>query len=390
MRKLLQRTLQEACQAVATKFLGRERAYLDSLQVESIEKSTLRLEPSEAAPSASAVERVRRCLEQEISALMKVKIFVQIRSYRPPLPPVEEPLVDSGNRTAYLLLHALAEGRAEGLNPVFLYGMSGTGKSHLLRWFQRQVQVAASFWQGLEFHAAIARSLRNRGLLLLRRSLLQAKLFIIDEVHRLRGKARTQKELAYLIDELRAREVQILLVGRHHPNQIHDVYRPLASRFLGGFTVEITAPSLENRMRFLQRIGVGSDPVAVQQLAAGSRSYSELLYLAERLRAPREEGGGPRLPTSIDRDFLVLAVLERVAECFGVATPDLTSLNGNRRLSLPRHVAVYVALKSGISAAEMSRRLGWRSPSSVSYALRRVTRRMAEDRGFRRLVERCL
>jgi len=394
MRELLEQTLEESRTAIETEFLGRQRIYLRGLEVKKLEKSTLHLLATVPAPSTTVFERVRARLAEEVSKRLNVRIYVRIEAWRRSRPEIDPdvPIVDSSNRTAWLLLDRLAEGKIEGLNPIVIFGPPGCGKSHLVRCFQRKTNIPVSLWHGLEFHAAFARARRTRTHTSLRKSLLGTRLFVLDELHRLRGKRLAQKELGLLLEEFVAREVQVITISRHHPHEIEHFDRTLASRLLAGFVVEVQPPTLPSRKQFLRQLGISLATATpeLERLVQGARSYHELAEGAREIegqdRFEKRAGG----PSPLERDYLVKQLLSRVANCFGIDVPDIEVGEGGRRSSLPRHVAAFVAVRSGIPAAELARRFGWRSASSVAYAVERVQSRMADDPEFRRLVDRCL
>lgn len=398
MLDFLRKTFEEVIESLRPDFPASALEYLRGLQVIRLQKSQLTLQSSHAELPPELREfiagRVASALSSRLRVDVRVKILApsaalqiqegpQLQAARDPME--MEPLVDSGNKTACLLLEGLATGSILDLNLVFLYGPEGCGKSFLLQWFQRKVQAKASSWSAPLFHDTICRLRLNGGLLSFRRSLMGAKLFILDEVHRLRGKRRTQEELVLIIDELLARNAQILFLGRHHPKSIHGMARSLSSRLLGGFTVELKQPLPQTRRKFLLRLGLGRslESPEVNALIQGPCGYGELLAINERLAA-RGIGNSTSGATRGMGDLL-----RRVADQFGVEEVLLEKRQASRRFSRARQALVFLALESGLSAAEIARHLGWRSSSSVNYAVKRVRERMNDDPDFRRRLEAC-
>lgn len=386
MQEVLQQALTRAIRAAEREFLGPQREFLRGLEADRLRKSTLRLRACVTPPSPTVLERVAVRLGQLLSADLGVPIEVRIvADLGHPDPSKIEPLIDEGNRTAHLMFDALAEGRSEGLNPAFVYGPSGVGKTHLLRGFLARVQLPVSAWLGAEFHQTVARHLRGPGLMRWRASLLKSRIFVIDEVHRVGGKRRTQSELASLIDQLVARSTQIVFLGRHHPRKIHNLRQALASRFLGGFTVELGPPHRMTRLRFLRKLGVdvSQHGELVRAVLAGAQTYGDIVRHVRRVRA----GKGESLD---DKEQFVAALMERVASAFGVSVADLRHHESSRRVSLPRQVVVFVARRAGIPGAEMARRFGWKSASTATYAVHRVEQQMSRDPELRRTVQDLL
>ncbi len=391
MRKLLLKSFEECIQALEPEFLGQERIYLRRLQFVDLEKSELVLLSEGDAPSAACSQKASRMIADRMSQKVGTRLLVRIRAKRrggPERAPADVskvPILDDSNRTAHLLLQALAERKAPDLNPVFIYGAAGVGKSHLVRWFLSKNDVEASYWEGLEFYKVVAGTLRAGEFAELRKSLVKVKLFVLDEVHRLRGKRRTQEELCLLMDEWMAMGTQVLFLGRHHPNEIRDLGQGLASRFLGGFTVEMGAPGPAAREEFLRRAGF-SPLRAAKELPETERqrlSYRDLerILTLHRTGVPLEQRVGQGGPIRLD------TCLERVAQAFGLEVAELHSRSSCRKVSLPRQVSVYLLRREGRSHSELARTFGWKSASSVHYAIQRIEERMSRDRRFREIVE---
>lgn len=401
MRELLRNSFENCIQAMEPEFLGKERIYLRGLAIEDLEKSILVLSARHPSPSSACLEKARRLIAASMTRLVGTRISVRIQALRktgPELGPADacnDPILDDSNRTAHLLLQALAENKAPDLNPVFIYGPAGVGKSHLVRWFLSRNDVEASYWEGLDFYKVVSGTLRAGEFGEFRQSLLQIKLLVLDEVHRLRGKRRTQEELCLLMDEWMARGTQVLFLGRHHPNEIRDIGPGLASRFLGGFTVEMSHPGSKAREEFLRRAGF-SPLRAQRELPQAGRprlSYRDLERMLHRHRTGDDHNGDGRPGERGEAGALdanpcrVQHCLERVASAFGLEVDEIHSRSSCRKVSLPRQVSVYLLRREGKSHSELARTFGWKSPSSVHYAIQRIEERMAQDREFREVVE---
>ena len=391
MRKLLRNNFGKCIQALEPEFLGRERVYLRGLHVEDLEKSVLVLSSEHPSPSPACQKKARRMIGSTMSRLIGTRISVRIQSLRregperAPAGGATDPILDDANRTAHLLLEALAERKAPDLNPVFIYGAAGVGKSHLVRWFLSKNDVEASYWEGLDFYQVVSGTLRAGDFEEFRKSLLEIRLLVLDEVHRLRGKKRTQEELCLLMDEWMARGTQVLFLGRHHPNEIRDLGPGLASRFLGGFTVEMGCPGAAAREEFLRRAGF-SPMRAQRELPHAVRPRLSYRDLERMLHQHRQGAGSDRGPQD-DGHRRVENCLERVASAFGLEVDEIHSRSSCRKVSLPRQVSVYLLRREGKSHSELARTFGWKSASSVHYAIRRIEERMAQDRQFREIVE---
>ncbi len=390
MQRLIQEILDRAAGMLAPEFLGEERRFLQGLRAVRLVKGRVDLRVDPGRNGLAHSRRLRRRLEETMSAILGVDLRLRfVRKDDPAADPFRDrPLVDAGNRTAWLLLRGLAERRdplLADMNPIFFFGGPGVGKTYLIRWFLRRAGVPAMTFDALDLHGRIARRLREGGLPALRRGLARARLFVLDEVHRLQGKFRTQEEVASLCDELRARGCLLLMAGRHHPREIHRLGPKLSSRFLGGFVVEVGKPGLELRRRFAERLGLrpGAEREA---LVRRSGSFGDILG---ELAAGTGLGTASGKPGEQEFERLVASLESRVAECFGCEREALRNGETDRRSSTARQVLAYLAREAGLSGASIARRLGWKSASSVHYALKKVRARLDSDPAFLKRVERC-
>ncbi|PIE22834.1 MAG: hypothetical protein CSA62_10315 [Planctomycetota bacterium] len=420
MRSFLEEQLGFVIGAAEAQFLGRERSFLRGLSVDRLQDRELWLEAREMPPAPKTVDRVCRIVAEHLSNTMRSDLRVRVTLARKG--PAKgfndidsEPLVDSGNLEAFRALDAYARDQLQGVPCIYLYGGSGLGKTRLLRWFQQQVGVACTSWDALALHRELQSASRIGRLQALRSALEASEVFLLDEVHRLRGKRRTQEELGRVIDLLAARRRRVLFCGRHHPYQIREFRASLASRLLGGYTIGLRAPTLATRKSFAKRLwdeqvrpGLRGDRerslCLYQASMSGAQSYAEIVQRAHSFQQQHAElgveaesqtaaAGRPLLDPGQSRQHessqLFELLKQRVARAFGIDAEALSTRDSSRRLSLPRQVLAYLVYEQGMPGPEIARRLGWRSASSVTYAIRRVKERMSLDDEFARLVESC-
>jgi chromosomal replication initiator protein len=389
------------------------RAWIEPLEVLRLFGGVLTL----TAPNRWIADRAARSygklledrVQQELGAAVRVVIQAAPSSARereridpratpPAAVDADLPLiVDQGNRVAYLMLEAIAAGKGEGWNPLVLYGAPGVGKTALLRFFVRQSTVPARFYLALDLHEEFVRAARHRDLANFRERFRDCRCLVIDEFHRLKGKARMQTELMLWLAELPA---QVLVASRHHPRRIQRLDSSLTSRLLGGFVAEVQPPHWEARMQFVRRLenqhGALLDDDSVTTLADLYRGgYAGLRAAWVALR--RVAGGlHAATPGALRKTVLeVLAteadpferILTKVASRFVVQRQELLNGRQTRRLRLPKQVVQFLAVQQGMSAAEVGRRMAGRTRAAVSYACRSFASRLTADEELARLVK---
>jgi chromosomal replication initiator protein len=310
------------------------------------------------------------------------------------------PILDEGNREAWLVLESVALGKGREWNPLVLFGGSGVGKTTLLKLFIRRSQQPMRYFLATDFHEEFAAAARKRDLAAFRTSFAGAPGLVLDEFHRMKGKVRAQHEMALLLGSLVERGRPVVIGSRHHPKEVHRMDPYLATRLLSGFVAELKAPRWEARMQFLRRLegqgGATLPDVAVVCLADLYRGgYSGLKEAWLRLRG-RMHGQpavrGTQLRTVVLQCFdpgsdPLELILKKVAQRFGLVAEEIAAGGQHRRLTCARQLVLYLAVRRGLHATEVGKRIGGRTRAAVSYACREVERRLKDDRELAQLVE---
>jgi chromosomal replication initiation ATPase DnaA len=433
VRSILEEHLGRAIRDTAHQFLGGERRFLHSLSIDRLQDSHLWLKAKVSPPASRTIDRVCSVIGPKLSEALQVELDLhvtldraggdsQAREQRSRTQPsasshsdpsvrgaaAAEPLVDSGNMEAVRALEAYAHAQLEHVRLIYLYGGRGYGKTFLMDWFQRHVDVPCVRWTALDLHREIQSARKVGRLQKLRDSLRSCETLLIDEVHRLRSCRRSQEELGRVVDELIAADKRILMAGRHHPYKIYEFQTPLASRLLGGYTIELRGPQPETRLQFSERLwreltqlrDVPRDQKDVfLSWMRGAQTYGELRQRSvdffERLQkgeepAPRSLIGDARERQQHQTDRWFDELVDRVARVFDVRPEELRERESGRRRAQPRQVVAFVASQGAMAGPEIARRLSWKSASSVTYAIRRVKEMMEKDPELRRLIETCL
>ncbi len=301
------------------------------------------------------------------------------------------------NETAYRAVRHLVDNEAFGFNPLYIVGPSGVGKSHLAAGFRkfkggldpdnpRILQIDA-----LKFTKSFTLSLKTKRMADFRATFENLDVVVFDEVHRLKGKKATQQEFLHLLRKLVQQRVQVVMVARHHPREIHDITAAFKSNLMSGMMVCIESYSTAslckivtaNLSRAKSNGGVnalrdvaGSDVVrklskhsrgSVHELTSQLQRAHVLAFMkGERLSGAfvdanlEEFGADP----SVKRE--VQNVFDAVCADFGVKAQELTSKKKTKCLALPRAVVALALRKNfDMTYKEVGQHLGGRSHTSV-------------------------
>lgn len=303
------------------------------------------------------------------------------------------PVVDESNEQVFLTLGSLIEQR-ELPSPIFFFhGPAGSGKTFLLSWWRGHGRNRVLSFTGPHLIKAFQAALQERRVAGLREELSQPIPLVIDEVHRLSGYQRLQRELCKILEHRRGLRQPTLLVSRWHPSEVWNLDATLRTWFLSGFVARVDHPTLSGRLQFLRALegkpSMNGRASSIEDLARNSRGgYPEL-----RAAWGADRAGGrtaERYWQLIEPRSLFERMQKRVVEALGVDPDELASDSQRRRASHARKVLSWLCVQEGLNRAEVGRFLGNRTRAAISYSIKTLEKSMAADPELRRSVEALL
>src|SRR5690242_10605700 len=329
-------------------------------------------------------------------------------------------VIGKSNELAAAAAHAVAEAPGKTYNPLFIYGATGLGKTHLMQAIahavlQKSPSIRAVYLSSEQFLNEVIESMTARTTSEFRRRYReQVDLFLMDDVHFLAGKERTQEEFFHTFNALFEARKQIVLTSDRPPREIQGLEDRLVSRFQWGMAADIGHPDLEHRVAILRKkaqqdhleLTIPDDVLRfiaehvrssvrelegciIKLLLFASLKNREITIelareaLSDKIRQGDDRGGhqAPATP-SIDR------VQEVVARRWGVTPEGLRSKARTKTLTVPRQVAMYLARDMlGMQLVEIGQAFGGRDHSTVIHSVDKVERQMMRDRTFKERVE---
>ena len=322
-------------------------------------------------------------------------------------------VVGGDNQLAWAAAQAVAEKPALSYNPLFLYGGVGLGKTHLMHaignaLLQKAPGKRIAYVPSEQFMNELVTSIQEGKTADFRRRYRMMDLLLVDDVHFLEGKERTQEEFFHTFNALYDAHKQIVLTSDRPPKEIPGLEERLISRFEWGLVADIQAPDFETRVAILRKKAADDalvlDPAVIDFIARSCTSsvrelegavikllaYSSLKNqeitpsLAQKalqgMLSPQKDEDARLSPEEIRRV---------VAEEWGVDSEGLSSKRRTKDLTVPRQVAMYLIRELlDLSLVRIGSVFGDRDHSTVIHSVRKVEVALETDSALRTRVHK--
>jgi chromosomal replication initiator protein len=292
---------------------------------------------------------------------------------------------------------------------LFIHGCSGLGKTHLMQaigqeWLKSRPQSRVVYFTCEKFTNEFIDAVRKGDLEKFRKRYRSAELVLIDDVHFIAGKERTQEEFFHTFNTLLDGQRQVVLTCDRPACEINHLEPRLISRFECGLTVELQVPLEETRTAILQRKmaewKVKLDDTIIRYIAEHIRSNVRRLEGALMRVATYASLAGESVPLEkvehLLRDILreeatkrvtIDAIQKSVAEHFDLRLADMTSRRRPASVAYPRQIAMYLSRTlTKSSLMDIGEAFGGRDHGTVIHACKKLVEQMKTDNGIRELV----
>lgn len=312
-------------------------------------------------------------------------------------------VIGSSNRFANGAAVAVAENPARAYNPLFIWGGSGLGKTHLLHAAGNYAQVLqpklrVKYVSSEEFTNDYINSLRDDRQESFKRRYRNLDILMVDDIQFLEGKESTQEEFFHTFNALHQANKQIILSSDRPPKQLTTLEDRLRTRFEGGLITDVQPPDLETRIAILMK-KASTDETRVDREVLGfiasqfESSIRELEGALIRVSAYSSLINEPInmelaeialhdiLPDSANLEITMSTIMEVTAEYFDIEFKALTGAGKTRAVAHARQLAMYLCRElTDNSLPKIGEAFGGKDHTTVMYADRKIRKEMTEKR----------
>lgn len=319
-------------------------------------------------------------------------------------------IVGPSNKFAHAASLAVATKPATLYNPLFIYGNSGLGKTHLLYAICSEIshthpQMNILYIKGDEFTNELIEAIRHGTTAEFHQRYRKADVLLVDDIQFIAGKDSTQEEFFHTFNNLYEAKKQIVLTSDRPPKDIATLEERLLTRFEWGLTADIQPPDFETRLAIIKRkaeLLQLSLPGTVSEYIANrlKNNIRQLEGAVKKMKAYHLlNGDALNIATAqaaisdiINNDqptpLTVEKIIEEVARTYGASASDIRSSKRSANISSARQISMYIVREiTQMSVTAIGDEFGGRDHSTVVYATQQVEKNMARDPKIKATVE---
>ena len=318
-------------------------------------------------------------------------------------------VVGNSNRFATAAAQAVANDPGNVYNPLFIYGNSGLGKTHLMHAIGNAILKAnpaakIRYVTSETFTNEIINAIQNHTVKDFQEKYRTIDCLIIDDIQFLENKERTQEEFFHTFNALKEANKQIVISSDRNPQSMDKLEERLRSRFASGLTVDIQPPDLETRIAIIRKKAEIENidmPNEVIQTVATSidnnirmieGAFNRIVAYASIMHLPIDM----KVTETVLRDFAtrtrqnitIEKIITHICKYYNLQTEDLIGKKRPKNIALPRQIAMYLCRKmTDASLPKIGLSFGGRDHTTVIHAYEKIEKMRKEDSNFDNLME---
>ncbi|MFH1190336.1 MAG: chromosomal replication initiator protein DnaA [Candidatus Omnitrophota bacterium] len=321
-------------------------------------------------------------------------------------------VVGPSNRFAHAAAMAVSDSPAKAYNPLFIYGGTGLGKTHLMhaigdRVITKAPKTKVLYISSEDFTNQMISAIQNRSMTKFREKYRSVDILLIDDVHFIAGKDSTQEEFFHTFNTLYDAHKQIVVTSDRPPKEINKLEERLVSRFLYGLVTDVQPPDFETRTAILKR---------KSEIAQIALPEDVFYFLAEKVKTNIRELEGALIrvvayskligkDVSVDlakevlKDMIIEGekkitidlIQKKVSEYFDIKLSDMRAKKRSKAIAYPRQIAMYLTRQlTDYSLPEIGDQFGGRDHTTVIHACSKIEADLKEKDGFKILLGRLI
>jgi chromosomal replication initiator protein len=314
-------------------------------------------------------------------------------------------VIGSSNRFAHAAAVAVAEAPAKAYNPLFIYGESGLGKTHLLHAIGHYTQHLYAghrvrYVSSEEFTNDFINSIRDGRAEGFRKRYREIDVLLVDDIQFLENKEQTQEEFFHTFNTLHNANKQIVISSDRPPKQLVTLEDRLRNRFEWGLITDVQPPELETRIAILRKKAaqerLDAPPEVLEfiagKIASNIRELEGALIRVTAFASLNRQGVDLALAEVVLKDLIADAagpeinaatIMAQTAAYFGITIEDLCGSSRSRVLVTARQIAMYLCRElTELSLPKIGQQFGGRDHTTVMHADRKIRSLMAERRAI--------
>jgi chromosomal replication initiator protein len=318
-------------------------------------------------------------------------------------------VVGNSNRFATAAAQAVANDPGNVYNPLFIYGNSGLGKTHLMHAIGNAILEAdpgtkVKYITSETFTNEIINAIQNHTVKDFQEKYRTIDCLIIDDIQFLENKERTQEEFFHTFNALKESNKQIVISSDRNPQSMDKLEERLRSRFASGLTVDIQPPDLETRIAIIRKkaeiekinipneviqtiaVSIDNNIRMIEGAFNGIVAYSNIMHLPIDMNVT--ETVLKDFATRRRQNITIEKIISHVCKYYNLQTDDLIGKKRPKNIALPRQIAMYLCRRiTDASLPKIGFSFGGRDHTTVIHAYEKIEKMRKEDRSFDSLME---
>lgn len=318
-------------------------------------------------------------------------------------------VVGLSNNLAYAAAQAVVQNPGTSYNPLFVYGGTGVGKTHLMHGIgnalvDKNPSLKVIYCSSEKFMNDFIQSIQTKKTGDFRAKYRACDLLLIDDIQFISGRDSTQEEFFHTFNELQAKNSQIILTSDRPPNDIQKLEGRLQSRFQGGLMVDIQIPDFDTRVAILkakcnERGEIVDEKILTliaESMTTNARElegkFIQIIQSAKLLGESLTEEVvrkhlGKSVQTAQTQKPDHKKVIAEINQYFNIKMAEMTGPKRNKQLVLPRHLAMYILYEEcKLPYERIGELLGGRDHTTIMHGVEKISEAVNRDREVQRML----